>query len=98
MQFASQDKASDLTMSPSISTALIDSLFRDSGPMFAGAVCAGLAAIMTAVKSGNAWLLPCVALLVITGAVRAIGTRHYLHHVSSLTLQEAERWEIRYQI
>src|ERR1700753_2638449 len=99
MQLGSQDKQeSDLTIPPSIYTALIDSLFQDPGPMFVGALCAALAAIMTAVKSGNAWLLPCVALLVVTGAVRAIGTRHYLHHVSSLTLQEAERWEIRYQI
>ena len=34
-------------MSPSIYTALVDSLFQDPGPMFVGAVCAGLAAIMT---------------------------------------------------
>src|ERR1700753_724494 len=100
MQLASQDqdKASDLTMSPSIYTALVDSLFQDPGPMCVGAVCAGLAAIMTAVKSGNSWLLPCVALLVVTGAVRALATRHYLRRKSGLTLDEAGRWEIRYQV
>src|ERR1700761_273527 len=98
MQLASRDKASDLTRSPSIYTALVDSLFQDPGPMFVGALCAAVAAIMTAVKSGNAWLLPCVALLIVTGAVRALDTRNYLRRKSALTLDEAGRWEVRYQI
>ena len=42
--------------------------------MFAGALCAAVAAIMTAVKTGNAWLWPCVALLVLTGAARALAS------------------------
>ena len=40
-------------MSPSIYAALIDSLFHDPGPMFAGALCAAVAAVMTALKTGN---------------------------------------------
>ena len=66
--------------------------------MFAGALCAAVAAVMTAIKTGNASLWPCVALLVVTGAVRALDTRSYLHRKSSLTSAEAARWEIRYQI
>ena len=97
MQLASQAKDPDQKMSPSIYAALIDSLFQDPGPMFAGALCAALAAIMTAVKTGNAWLWPCVVLLVVTGAVRAIDTRRYLRRRSSLTANEASRWEVRYQ-
>ena len=64
-------------MSPAIYAALIDSLFQNPGPMFAGALCAAVAAVMTALKTGNVWLWPCVALLVITGAVRAIEMRRY---------------------
>ena len=75
MQLAGQSKDPDQKMSPSIYAALIDSLFQDPGPMFAGALCAAVAAIMTAVKTGNPWLWPCVALLVVTGAVRALDTR-----------------------
>jgi diguanylate cyclase (GGDEF)-like protein len=85
-------------MSPSIHAALIDSLFQDPGPLFVGALCAAVAAVMTALKTGNAWLWPIVALLVVTGAVRAIDTRHYLRCKATLTADEVARWEIRYQI
>ena len=66
--------------------------------MFAGALCAAVAAVMTAVKTGNVWLWPCVALLVVTGAVRALDMRQYQRRKSDLTPHEAARWEIRYQI
>lgn len=98
MQLAGQTNDHDLKMSPSIYAALIDSLFQDPGPLFAGALCAAVAAIMTAVKTGNVWLWPCVALLVVTGAVRALDTRQYLQRKSSLTPTEAAGWEVRYQI
>jgi diguanylate cyclase (GGDEF)-like protein len=98
MQLESQTGDPDQKMSPSIYAALIDSLFQDPGPMFAGALCAAVAATMTAVKTGNAWLWPCVALLVATGAVRALDTRQYQRRKSSLTPNEAAHWEIRYQI
>jgi diguanylate cyclase (GGDEF)-like protein len=98
MQLAGPTKDSDQKMSPSIYAALIDSLFQDPGPLFAGALCAAVAAIMTAVKTGNVWLWPCVALLVVTGAVRALDTRQYQRRKSSLTANEAANWEVRYQI
>ena len=43
--------------------------------MFAGALCAAVAALMTALKTGNVWLWPCVVLLVVTGALRAFDMR-----------------------
>src|SRR6266851_5567947 len=100
MQLASQTGDPDQKMPPSIYAALIDSLFQDPGPLFAGALCAAVAAIMTAVKTGNAWLWPSVALLVVTGAVRALDTRQYQHQRrnSDLTSKEAARWEVRYQV
>ena len=98
MQLTGRAKEPDLKMSPSIYAALIDSLFSDPGPMFAGALCAALAAIMTAVKTGNVGLWPCVALLVVTGAVRALDTRRYLQRKTILTPDGVARWEIRYQV
>lgn len=98
MQLANQTRDLDQKMSPSIYAALVDSLFQDPGPLFAGALCAAVAAIMTAVKTGNPWLWPCVALLVVTGAVRALDTRQYQLRKSDLTSNEATRWEIRYQV
>ena len=97
MQLANQSGESDQKISPSIYAALIDSLFTDPGPMFAGALCAAVAAIMTALKTGNALLWPCVALLVVTGALRALDTRQYQKVRSSLTADGVARWEVRYQ-
>ena len=97
MQLASETGDPDEKMPPSIYAALIDSLFQDPGPLFAGALCAAAGAIMTAVKTGNPWLWPCVALLVVTGAVRALDTRQYRQRNCVLTSNEAARWEVRYQ-
>ena len=97
MQLANQSGESDQKMSPSIYAALIDSLFTDPGPMFAGALCAGVAAVMTALKTGNVWLWPCVALLVVTGALRAIDMRQYQQLRGNLPPDDVARWEMRYQ-
>ncbi|HKG99954.1 MAG TPA: EAL domain-containing protein [Bradyrhizobium sp.] len=98
MQLVSQRGDPDQKMSPSIYTALVDSLFQDPGPMFAGVLCAAVAAMMTAVKTGTAWLWPCVVLLVVTGALRALDTRQYKLRKETLTPDEAVRWELRYQL
>ena len=100
MQLAGETRDPDQRMSPSIYAALIDSLFQEPGPLFAGALCAAVAAFMTVMKTGNAWLWPCVALLVVTGAVRALDTRQYQQQRrnSDLTSKQASRWEVRYQI
>ncbi len=98
MQLASQVKEPDQELSRSIYAALIDSLFQDPGPLFAGALCAAVAAFMTALKTGNPWLWPCVGLLVVTGAARALDMRRYKRRKSTLTSKEAARWEVRYQV
>ena len=98
MQLANQNGESDQKMSPSIYAALIDSLFTDPGPMFAGSLCAAVAALMTALKTGNPLLWPCVALLVVTGALRALDTRQYQKVRASLSAEAVTRWEVRYQI
>jgi PAS domain-containing protein len=98
MQLAGQTKDPDQKMSPSIYAALVDSLFQNPAPMFAGAVFAAVAAVMTALKSGDHLLWPCAALLIVTGAVRAVDMQKYKKREASLTADEAGRWEIRYQI
>jgi diguanylate cyclase (GGDEF)-like protein len=97
MQLSGQPTDPDLKISPSIHAALIDSLFQNPGPLFAGALCAAVAAVMTALKTDNMWLWPCVALLVVTGAVRAIDTRQYQRRKATLTAEGVAGWEVRYQ-
>jgi diguanylate cyclase (GGDEF)-like protein len=98
MQLASQSRDPDQQMSPSIYAALIDSLFQDPGPLFAGALCAAIAAIMTALKTGDPWLWPCVGLLVLAGALRALDTQQYKRVRATLTSDAVSHWEVRYQI
>jgi diguanylate cyclase (GGDEF)-like protein len=98
MQLTGQTPDAELKMSPSIHAALIDSLFQDPAPLFAGALCAAVAAVMTALKTGNVWLWPIVALLIVTGAVRAIDTRQYQRSKATLSAESVAHWEIRYQL
>ena len=46
-------------------------------PMFVGAVCAAVAAVLTALKTGNVLLWPCAALIIGIGTVRAFQMRKY---------------------
>jgi diguanylate cyclase (GGDEF)-like protein len=98
MQLADRNRDLDLKMSPSIYAALIDSLFQNPAPMFAGAVFAAIAAVMTAVKTGDNLLWPCAALLIVTGAVRAYDMHRYKSRNCPLNADDAAAWEIRYQI
>jgi diguanylate cyclase (GGDEF)-like protein len=97
MQLASTGKEPDQKMSPTIYAALIDSLFQDASTMFAGSLCNAFAALLTALKTGNFWLWPCVLLLVLIGAVRAIDVRQYQRRKASLAPAQVLRWEMRYQ-
>ncbi len=85
-------------LSPAIYAALVYSLFQNPAPMFAGVLCAALAGVMTAVKTGNQSLWVCVGLLVLTGTVRALDMRQYQLRKSGLTEHDAAHWEVRYQI
>jgi diguanylate cyclase (GGDEF)-like protein len=99
MQLASPPGESDQKMSPSIYAALIDSLFQNAGPLFAGAAMVAIAAAMTAVKTGVNLLWPCVGLLIASGVGRALHMRWYHNkRKSAPTADETSRWEIRYQI
>ncbi|WP_425909786.1 putative bifunctional diguanylate cyclase/phosphodiesterase [Nitrobacter sp. TKz-YC02] len=97
MQLADHHRDTD-TMSPAIYAALVGSLFQNPAPMLAGAVCAAIAAVMTALKTGNHLLWPCAVLLVLIGMLRTFDMAKYKNRRSDLTVGEAERWEARYQI
>lgn len=98
MQLIDQNKSAEPTMSPTIYAALVDSLFQNPAPMFAGAVTAAIAAVLTAVKTGDQFLWPCALLLIVIGAIRTMDMRRYGQRTSALTADEAARWEVRYQI
>lgn len=97
MQLVDHHRDTD-TMSPAIYAALVGSLFQNPAPMFAGAVCAAIAAVMTALKTGNHLLWPCAVLLVLIGLLRSFDMAKYKNRRSDLTVGEAARWEARYQI
>ena len=98
MQLANQREVPDEEKSPPIHTALIDSLFEASGPLLAGLVFAAIAAALTALKTGSDLIWGCVALLIATGAVRAFDLQRYQARKSTVTADEAARWQKRYQI
>lgn len=85
---------------PSISTALVDSLFQNFPATFAGFASAAVAAVMTAIKTGNPWLWPCAGLIIVVGAARSVQMRGYERerHESPLTPERAKWWEPRYTI
>jgi diguanylate cyclase (GGDEF)-like protein len=98
MQLADKTRNADQQMSPTIYAALVDSLFQNPAPMLAGALCAGLAAIMTALKTGSGLLWPCALLLIVAGALRSADMWRYQQRGGALSAQTAASWEVRYQV
>ena len=98
MQLPSQSKETDQEVTPTISAAMIDSLFEAPGPLLAGIVFVAIAAAMTALKTGQSLTWTCVALLIAGGAVRLFDLLQFLARKSNLTCEEAAKWQKRYQI
>jgi diguanylate cyclase (GGDEF)-like protein len=97
MQFASHSGEPDREVSPRISAALIDSLFEAPGAVVIGIVFSAIAASMTALKAGQTPIWIFVPLLVVAGAVRVFDWRRYQARKPTLTAEEAEQWQKRYQ-
>src|SRR5712672_1299123 len=85
-------------LEPILYAALIDSMCQNFWPMFLGGVCAAIAAVMTAVKTGNDLLWPIAFLIVGIGTVRALQMRKYERRTSVLTYDQAKAWEPRYAV
>jgi diguanylate cyclase (GGDEF)-like protein len=99
MQLVDQKKRSNQEeLPPAIYAALVDSLFENPVPMLAGAVCAGVAGLMTAIKTGNQLLWPFALLIVAIGLLRAIEIGRYQKSKAALTPAQVVRWEWRYML
>src|ERR1700730_13571144 len=99
MQLVDRKKQSNQEESePLLYAALIDSMCQNFWPMFIGAVCAGTAALMTAVKTGNVLLWPCALLIIGIGTARAFQMRKFERRISVLTYAQAKHWEPRYAV
>src|ERR1700736_5128348 len=87
-------------LSPVIYTALVDSLFQNFMPIFAGTASAAVAAVMTALKTGNQAVWPCAVWISVVGIARAIQMRKYEleRRGSPLTPGRAAWWEPHYKI
>lgn len=85
-------------VSPAVYAALVDSLFQNPAPMLLGAICMAVAAILTALKTGNVYLWPCALLIVLVGSYRAYDMYKYKRRDSDLSQEAAARWEGRYMV
>jgi diguanylate cyclase (GGDEF)-like protein len=83
---------------PAIYVALVDSLFQNYMASFAGTLCAAIAALLTAWKTGTVLLWPCAVLIIAVGAARAYDMYAYENRNSPLTPETAVTWENRYRI
>src|SRR5579864_5837496 len=98
MQLSEHTDDSDREISPTISSALIDSLFEASGTVLTGIVFSAIAATMTALKMGQSPIWAFVPILILAGAFRAFDLRRYQARKSPPTAEEAAQWQKRYQI
>jgi diguanylate cyclase (GGDEF)-like protein len=83
---------------PAIYVALVHSLFQNYLASFAGTVCAAVAALLTAWKTGTILLWPCAIFIIAVGAARAYDMYAYESCRSPLTPETAIQWERRYRI
>src|SRR5258708_31852084 len=100
MQLVDQKKQDDQEeLSPAIYTALVDSLFQNFMPTLAGTASATIAAVMTALKTGNQSVWPCAIWISIVGIARAFQMRKYEmeRRGSRLTPERAAWWEPNYR-
>jgi diguanylate cyclase (GGDEF)-like protein len=93
-------KSDDDRLPPTIYAALVDSLFQNFMPVFAGTVTASIAAVMTALKTGNQLIWPCAVWIVMVGVARTIQMHRYEieRRGGPLTPERAAWWEPRYKI
>ncbi len=102
MQLVDLDKGrrDDSALTPSIYAALVDSLFQNFAPMFAGNLCATIASFLTAAKTGNWVLWPCAVWILAVGSGRA--WQMYVYEKerrnTPLTPERAVYWEQRYKV
>jgi diguanylate cyclase (GGDEF)-like protein len=95
MQLVDQKKRQE-ELEPVLYAALIDSMCQNFWPMLLGTLCAAVAAVMTAMKTGNVALWPIAALIVGIGTLRAFQMRKYERRTAVLSYEQARHLEPRY--
>ena len=99
MQFSSQSGEPDQQQaSPTISAALTDSLFEAPGTVLTGIAFSAFSASLTALKTDQILIWGFVPLLILAGAIRAFDLSRYQAQKSVLSVEQAARWQKRYQI
>src|SRR5258708_29911426 len=99
MQLVDQKKRSSREeLEPVLYAALVDAMCQNFWPTFIGWVCAAIAAVLTALKTGNEWLWPCAAVIIAIGTIRAFQMRKYERRTQVLTFEQAKNWEPRYAV
>jgi diguanylate cyclase (GGDEF)-like protein len=99
MQLVDQKKRNSREeLEPILYAALVDSMCQNFWPMFIGSVSAAIAAVLTAIKTGNVLLWPCAVLIIGIGTIRAFQMRKYERRTQVLTFEQARHWEPRYAV
>jgi diguanylate cyclase (GGDEF)-like protein len=98
MQLASRSGEPDHQISPTMSAALVDSLFEAHRPLVTGVIFSAVAGIMTGLKTGEVLIWAGVAFMIAAGVVRSFDLQRYQGRKSTMTAQEAARWQTRYQV
>ena len=73
-------------------------MFQNFWPMFIGSALVAVAAVLTALKTGNVLLWPCAVLIIGIGTVRAFQMRKYEQRNWCPSVEQAKHWEPRYAI
>src|SRR6516164_8375162 len=77
--------------------SLVGSLYQDARSLFTGSIAASAAALVTAVETGEIWLLICAVTMPVVAYLRALDVRHFAGHRGKIETVEAARvWELRY--
>ena len=77
--------------------SLVGSLYQDARSLFTGSIAASAAALITAVETGEIWLLICAVTMPVVAYLRALDVRHFAGHRAKIETVEAARvWELRY--
>ncbi|MGY8667133.1 EAL domain-containing protein [Bradyrhizobium sp. UFLA05-109] len=96
MQLADQKQSDRDELEPILYAALINSMVQNFWAIFIGSACTAVAAVMTALKTGDVLLWPIAFLIIAIGTARAFQMRGYEDQTLALTFEQAKHLEPRY--
>ena len=96
MQLADQKQSDRDELEPILYAALINSMVQNFWAIFLGSASAAVAAVMTALKTGDVLLWPIAFLIIAIGTARAFQMRPYENRMPGLSFEQAKHLEPRY--